>query len=305
MGNGSGRDSLRALRAFAQVARLGSVSRAAAALGVSQPAVTQHLQALARDHGVALLERSGRRLVPTAAGDALLALARPLVDGMDGLGAALQARLRAEAPASVTVAAGTVALRTLLPTALAALAGDGRAAGPVDIRHAGGRAALDLLREGRADLAVGSWLDVPGDIAVTPILDSPARLVVPAGHPLAAADAVAPRDLARHPLLLPAGRQTARLLVDLAFARAGTAMPVPREAGSWDAVLALVALGQGVTLSNALALAGRQDPRVVVRPLPDGFPPRPYGVAMRRGRTLRAAARAVADALRDAAASAA
>ena len=66
---------LKPLRAFCQVARLGSVSRAAEALYLSQPAVTLQLQALERELGVRLLERSGRRLTPTREGEA------PTTDG--------------------------------------------------------------------------------------------------------------------------------------------------------------------------------------------------------------------------------
>ena len=58
-------DRLKPLRAFCQTARLGSVSRAAEALYVSQPAITLQLQALERDLGVKLFERVGRRLTPT------------------------------------------------------------------------------------------------------------------------------------------------------------------------------------------------------------------------------------------------
>ena len=51
-------DRLKPLRAFCQTARLGSVSRAAEALYLTQPAVTLQLQALERELGVRLLERS-------------------------------------------------------------------------------------------------------------------------------------------------------------------------------------------------------------------------------------------------------
>lgn len=52
-------DRLKPLRAFCQTVRLGSVSRAAEALFVSQPAITLQLQALERELGVSLFERSG------------------------------------------------------------------------------------------------------------------------------------------------------------------------------------------------------------------------------------------------------
>ena len=75
-------DRLKPLRAFCQTARLGSVSRAAEALYVSQPAISLQLQALERELGVALLERSGRRLVPTREGHVLYELAVPLVEAL-------------------------------------------------------------------------------------------------------------------------------------------------------------------------------------------------------------------------------
>ena len=82
---------LKPLRAFCQVARLGSVSRAAEALYLSQPAVTLQLQALERELGVRPLERSGRRLTPTREGELLYEMARPLVEGLDGLAASFRA----------------------------------------------------------------------------------------------------------------------------------------------------------------------------------------------------------------------
>ena len=63
-------DRMKPLRAFCQVARLGSVSRAASALFLSQPAITLQLQALERELGVRLFERVGRRLTPTREGEA-------------------------------------------------------------------------------------------------------------------------------------------------------------------------------------------------------------------------------------------
>ena len=289
-------DPLRPLRAFAQVARLGSVSRAAEALGVTQPAVSLQLQALAREHGVVLLQRSGRRLVPTEAGEALLALARPLVDGIDGLGEALQARLQARAPDGLVVAAGSVALQRLLPLAVPPGVPPRVADARLHVRHAGGVAALDLLREGSIAIAVGSWLDVPGDIEFVPLLHSPARLLAPASHPLAAVERPGPADLAGHALLLPRGRKTTRQLVDLAYGRMGLPMAAVQEAEGWPAVVDLVALGQGITISTALAVD--PDPRIVVRSLPGAFPARPYGFALRRGHTPGARERQFLDALR-------
>ena len=106
---------LKPLRAFCQVARLGSVSRAAEALYLSQPAVTLQLQALERELGVRLLERTGRRLNPTREGDLLYELARPLVEGLDGLAATFRESVRGLDAGELNVAAGSSTILTCCP----------------------------------------------------------------------------------------------------------------------------------------------------------------------------------------------
>src|SRR3546814_11449614 len=108
-------DRIKPLRAFCQLARLGSVSRAAEALFLSQPAVTLQLQALARDMGVPLFERSGRRFSLTREGELLYDLARPLIEGLDGLAASFRARLRGLEGGELHIAAGSVTLIYPLP----------------------------------------------------------------------------------------------------------------------------------------------------------------------------------------------
>src|SRR5919198_1283671 len=64
------------IRSFLKVAEEGSITRAAEALCLTQPAVTQHVRALERELGVALFDRTGRGVRLTAAGLALREYAR-------------------------------------------------------------------------------------------------------------------------------------------------------------------------------------------------------------------------------------
>jgi DNA-binding transcriptional LysR family regulator len=68
--------SLNQVRAFLEIARLGSVQEAADALVVSQPAVSASMAALQRSVGVRLIERDGRKIKLTDAGKAFEAYAR-------------------------------------------------------------------------------------------------------------------------------------------------------------------------------------------------------------------------------------
>lgn len=66
----------RRLEVFAKVAELGSFSRAAEALGLTQPTVSEHVRTLEDELGVPLLDRLGRGATPTRAGQLPLGFAR-------------------------------------------------------------------------------------------------------------------------------------------------------------------------------------------------------------------------------------
>jgi len=144
--------TLHQLRAFAAVARLGSVRAAANELYVAQPAISGALRALERSVGVPLVERAGRGIVLTAAGRAFAAEVRAVLDRLDhGL---LLAR-SADSPeqAGVRIAAiATAGERVVLPL-LAAF----RTTHPdvdVAIRVGNRDTVWGALRHGEADLVV-------------------------------------------------------------------------------------------------------------------------------------------------------
>ena len=66
------------LRVFERVAELGSFTAAAKALGISQPAVSQHISELEKSVGGALFERGRGRVEPTQRGRLFLEHARAL-----------------------------------------------------------------------------------------------------------------------------------------------------------------------------------------------------------------------------------
>src|SRR5256884_7649757 len=70
---------LRRLEVFAKVAELGSFSRAAEALYLTQPTVSEHVRALEDELGMQLLDRLGRGATPTRAGQLLLGYARRIL----------------------------------------------------------------------------------------------------------------------------------------------------------------------------------------------------------------------------------
>lgn len=287
-------DRLKPLRAFCQTARLGSVSRAAEALYVSQPAVTLQLQALEREMGVRLFERSGRRLIPTREGEALYQLARPLVEGIDGLDGAFRDQIRGLDAGELHVAAGGSTILYLLPRIVEAF----RATHPdvrLTLHNVTGAGGLGLLRSDEVDLAVGSMLDVPADIGYAPVHEFEPMLITPPGHPLAGKADLQLADLSPHGLILPPRRLTTYRLVDLVFQQARVPYLVALEVGGWEVIKQYVAMGLGISIVTAICLTEADRGRLASRSLKRFFPSRSYGVVVRKGKYLSPQARAFVD----------
>ncbi len=283
-------DRLKPLRAFCQVARLGSVSRAATALYVSQPAITLQLQALERELGVRLFERVGRRLTPTREGEALYELARPLVEGIDALPAAFREQLRGLDAGELHVAAGSSTILYLLPKIIEAY----RQAHPevkLVLHNVTGAGGLDLLRSDGVDLAVGSMLDVPGDLDYVPVYRFDPMLITPPEHALATKTPLKLEDLSPYGLILPPKRLTTYRLVDLVFQQNRVPYTVALEVGGWEVIKQYVAMGLGISIVTAICLTEADRERLAARSLAKYFPARSYGVVVRKGKYLSQQAR--------------
>jgi DNA-binding transcriptional LysR family regulator len=284
-------DRLKPLRAFCQTARLGSVSRAAEALYVSQPAITLQLQALERDLGVKLFERVGRRLTPSREGQLLFELAKPLVEGIDALDAVFHERVRGLDAGELNVAAGSSTILYLLPGIVEAF----RQRHPdvrLSLHNVTGAGGLDLLRSDAVDLAVGSMLDVPADLRYEAAYRFEPMLIVPPDHPLAHKSPLKLEDLSPYGLILPPKRLTTYRMVDLVFQQNRVPYTVALEVGGWEVIKQYVAMGLGISIVTAICLTEADRARLVARSLAAYFPSRTYGVVVRKGKLLSPQARA-------------
>lgn len=284
-------DRLKPLRAFCQTVRLGSVSRAAEALYVSQPAITLQLQALERDLGARLFERSGRRLAPTREGQLLYEMAQPLVESLDALEGHFREKVRGLDAGELNIAANSSTILYLLPRIVEHF----RSQHPdvrLTLHNAISADGTDLLRADAVDLAVGSMLDVPVDLNYEPIYRFEPLLIAPPEHPLASKRRLTLEDLSPHPLILPPRRQITYRLVDLVFQQNRTPYIVALEVGGWEVIKQYVAMAMGISIVPSICVTEADHERLASRSLRDYFPSRSYGVVVRKGKYLSPQARA-------------
>jgi len=274
--------SLRQFRIFLAAVETGSVTAAARSLNVTQPAASQQLRELERILGTRLLVRAGGRVVPTSAGEALMAPAGRAQAAVEEAVAAVAAH-RAGDTGRIRLGTGATACIYLLPPVLAAMK---RRMPGLDVIIATGNSEdmLDRLEAGELDITLAT---LPGglsrSLSATPVLQDPLVALLP--EALATADAVlTPALLAGLPLILyePGGKT--RGVIDGWFRQAGIRPQPIMELGSIEAIKMLVGSGLGASVMPQLALA---DPvaGTVVRAL---APPvwRDLGYVLRRTQLL-------------------
>src|SRR5690606_33094217 len=175
---------LRQLEYFVAVVEEASFTRAAARVHVAQPGVSAQVRRLERELGQPLLDRSGRRVTPTAAGEAVLPFARAALAAVAG------ARRAVDELAGLVRGHVTVGVLSALATQLdvAGLLADFHDAHPgveITLTEGASDALLDAVRTGRVDLALaGVAAGVPDGIEAATIAEEPLVAAVAASDPL-------------------------------------------------------------------------------------------------------------------------
>ena len=140
------------LRVIDAVARHGSVTAAAKELHYSQPSVTHHLTRLEAETGAQLLQRVGRGIRLTPAGQLLADRAAEIIGRIDAAGAELSAHVGLNA-GRVRLAGFASANGSLVPAALATLA-DRYPSLEISVTDTHPLDALELLRTGNVEVAI-------------------------------------------------------------------------------------------------------------------------------------------------------
>ena len=283
---------LRQLQYFVTVAERGGFTRAAEALHVAQPSLSQQILALERELGVALFERTSRRVRLTPAGESLLPHARRALAAVDDARHDLHEQMAAPSGPVRLGTTPTVAIH-LLPAWLAAFS---HAFPRVAVRLLeGGALALETeLINGAIDLAVVTLPTHHPGLEATAILDEELLLGVAGDHPFAARTEMPLAGAAGEPFVLYREGYGLRESVLSACHQAGFRPAVVLDGGETETVLRLCAAGLGVTLVPPLALDGSPGRPVGVRLRPPA-PRRTLGLAWRDERYLTRAARALRD----------
>jgi DNA-binding transcriptional LysR family regulator len=227
------------LRTFIAVVEAGNYSLAAAALHLTQPAVSQHIHALEEQLGnTRLFRRVGQRMVPTHAGEELLASARELMRLSERAEQSILA-LRGQVSGRVAVGCTPSSGERLLPRLLGAFREQFPAVA-LELLVAPAEALLDALAERSVALALVEEQQRRRGLEATLLGSEPLVLLAPTGHPLLKQEQVPPGVLREHPLALPRPGSPLRRAIEEGLRRRGANVSELSVALETDSVTALV-----------------------------------------------------------------
>jgi DNA-binding transcriptional LysR family regulator len=290
------------LHVFRTVVDERSFSRAGRAVHLSQPTVSSHIKDLEDHFGCRLIDRLSREAAPTRAGELLYGYARRLLDLRDEAESALAA-FHGTLQGRLTVGGSTIPGGYLLP----------RVVGAFLRRHPGVRIALTVgdtgemlsaIAAGALELAVVGARSRDRAVEQTPLTGDEMRLVVPADHPWAGRESVAPPELAAAPFILRETGSGTLTAFQERLEGAGLRLDglnVVAEMGSTGAVIQGIKGGVGVSVLSAVAVAEELAAGALAALSIQGMDlRRRFYLSAGRGRTLSPLAGAFADFLRGA-----
>lgn len=286
------------IQVLVAIAEHGSLRAAAAALGKSQPALTQALRQAEDELGVAIFARTSRGVELTEIGERILIRARTISSEIERLDEEV-AQLRGEQIGAVHVCLSPLAAMRIMPRALTLF----RKTHPnIEVRLSSGLfpGALKPLREGRIDILVGPTppVGLARDIAIEPLIDTPIIVVTAADSPLLQARSLS--ELTQAQWIMIGGPGGPGDIFRQPFIDNGLIPPhATTTSESYFGALALVEnLGAVCTFPALLLDEVQRNARIAPIPIRERIDPLRISLMTRTGHPLTPAADALANCIR-------
>ena len=275
----------RQLRAFASLARTGSFTLAARELSLTQSAVSHSMRALEQEVGCRLLEKMGKKVVLTEAGEGLLVHVQRILEEM-ALARAEIGQLAKWGQSRLRIGASTTACQYVLPAVLREFQKEfARCA--ISIEPGDTPDAIEALRERRIDLAV-NLEPRPGEpLEFRPLFTDELVFMTSPEHPWAQTRRVDRREIARQNYILYGKRSYTSEMIERYFRADDIVLHSTMDLRNMEAIKELVKLGLGISiLAPWCARQELASGALVALPLGRRKLKRRWGVLSWRGRRL-------------------
>ena len=279
--------TIRQLRAFVQVHRLGKLSAAAEQLFVTQSAVSMLIRQLEEGLDARLFDRTTRSLQPTAAASEMLPVAERILRDVDALATGFRELAQLER-GRVSIAITPTLASFLLPEAIRTFAQSHPQVRVLVDDCAPDQFVSRVIGE-HVDFGIGTPERPGAEVDTQTLLRDHLALVCPRTHPLTTQRSVRWRALAGEPLTTVRPGYGIRPQIEAAAARAGVALDVVHEVSFLSTALWMTASGMGAAIMPSAFARAAGNASLAILPLVAPRVSRDVSVVTRRGRSLSAA----------------
>lgn len=256
--------NIRQIEAFKAIMELGSFTRAADKLGLSQPAVSKLVLLLERRCGFSLFIRQRNGVTPTAEAQMLYQEVERVFSGIDAIQSRAIAIRQLDYGEIKLVTFPSLATRVLPPILAGFLAT--RPGLRIEMASRNSWLLVERVATQGVDVGFGMFAsDRPG-VRFEKLCAMRAVCVLPPGHQLAGQDVISAADLAGERFVGMVEEDRAQLQVDKAFATAGVDRNIVLKAQLTESCCSFVANGLGVSVVDPLSTEGFSPAELVIRP---------------------------------------
>lgn len=255
--------NVRQLEAFKTIVELGSFTRAAQKLNLTQPAVSKLIILLEHKCGFQLFHRQKNGVVPTAEGDMLYAEVERVFLGLDSISARARAIRQFDYGEIDVVTFPSLGTR-VLPPILASFLEKRRI--KVNLASRNSWLLVDRMATQGVDVGFGmAKMDRPG-VQFSFLCSMQGVCVLPPGHPLAQKDVISVPDLDGERFISLAEEDGAQIDIDRMFAEHGVTRNVVLKSQLSESICSFVSAGLGVAIVDPISTVGFRRDELVVKP---------------------------------------
>jgi DNA-binding transcriptional LysR family regulator len=275
---------LRELKSFCLAARFRSISKAAEKLSLGQPTVSTHIKKLENELGFALFDRVKRPFQLTHAGQSLLRLASPLVEGVESLKTETVIR---ETHAPISVGAVHDMITHPLIKAVTTFHQEYHEA-YIKIRSGVQGEIVELVSEGEVDFGLVIVPVIESRLSFIPLFDFERVLITPRGHPLSEGPLTDLEQISKWPLIVirRGSNPNTLTMIETFFQRRGLPYQVVMQLDSIEMAKRYVARGVGITVGTRVAVERGDEQSLGIVSLAGLLPNDYAGIVTLNGRTM-------------------
>ncbi len=278
----------RQLRAFRVLARTGSFTQTARELHLTQSGISHSMKALESETGCRLLDRLGKKVVLTQAGEQLLQHAEKILSEMESARESLK-QLGKWGKGRLRLGASTTACQQIIPPVLREFK-ESFPEHVITLEPGDTPELVGALLKQRIDLALTLEADKESQLEFHPLFSDELQFIVSARHPWAQAGRVERGEIPRQNYILYSKHSVTFRLIENYFRQEEMVLNSVLEVGSMEATKELVKLGLGVCiLAPWIARREIAEGSLVALPLGRKKLPRRWGIVHWRGKRLNLA----------------